>query len=602
MKFLTCILFSLFLSGLLAAQSTGVHLIGEGNNNTVKLLWYVDKWPESLEGYIIKRRVITNDRQGKWIDLNKTLIYPELSLEKDLGNVMPDVQGIQDLKSKLKGYLAKTGNITLKPFSFQGFLEISKSNPDAVKNMKIAFSTDYDIALLSGFGLVDKNIPFDEKYEYGIFSVIGNKVQSEPDATYQWLAGTKPDLNLPVTIKAKHTEKKTKIELIWQVDLKLFNKLNVNGFNIYRQANNEKTVKLNIGPVWLSGSKETSIATYYDNTAIEGTVYTYSIIPVSIFGTEGNKTSTVYDPAKAYHIITPPSLTSIKGTDNPLSSEIKISWNFKKEDESFITGFIVERMDNSGSYKAVSETLPSTARNFNDIGPKRVQQYYTYRIKLITDDAEFKGISNISLFYFDPIIKPPVPKNLSGKITTDKGHQYIQLSWDPKSNDDSLTAGYHIYANFPPYDKMMMEGSIPLIKGNEYKYEVYNSLGARFKFQVSAQSKYIHESEPCKPIEIYSPTRIMPYPNLWPLKVDSNRVILDWRYDNVQDLKGFIVYQDKKIVANEKTLGKDARKWVAPPLEYGREYVFEMAAVSEYGVVSGMSFQRKIRILKKTGK
>ena len=602
-KFFLCILCVILTASQSWAQDNPYHIYGEGNKNTVKLLWYVDSWPEKLEGFIIKRRVITTDKQSKWVELSKSVIYPEISTGKDLSNVVPDKETEQALKAKLASYLKKdkTQTITLTPFSKKEFLAQAKADATAVQNMRLAFSIDYDIAILAGFGAIDKNMPFDEVYEYGLFPVIGGKTAEDPAGTYQWKYGDKPNLSPANEITTRPTDKKTKIEVVWNVEMKQYKELNLNGFNVYRHAGSDKFVKLNSTPIWVSSTKEKADLNYYDNTAAEGVNYTYAVAPVNLFGTEGIRISTVFDPVKAYHNYVMPGLKEFKTMISPgVPPEVIVNWEFKKEEEAFMKGFRVERADKSNNFVPISDLLPVTSRSFSDIGKKNIMGYYSYRVIVVTDDPSFKGWSNVVLFVYNPVIKPPVPKNLTGKFSTEKGHQYISLVWEGKTSEDSLTAGYHIYANFPPSEKLMLEASIPLIKTNQYKYEVFNSIGAKYRFEVSAQSKFMYESDPCKFIEVFSPTKNMPYPNLWPIKVDSNRVVLEWRYDNIPDLKGFQVYQNKKLIVNEKTLTKDARKWVSPPMEYGKEYVFEIAAISDYGVISGMSFERKIRILKKT--
>ncbi len=586
-------------------QNNAYHLYGEGNKNTVKLLWYADVWQDKLEGFIVKRRIITEGKQSKWVDLSKSLIYPEISLSKDYDNILSDKESIAQLKETLNNYTTKDKKsfFSLKLFSKKEFYNQVKNDPNTLQNLRLAFGLDYNIALLSGFALIDKNMPFDEVYEYGLFTVINGKTSEEPVQSFIWTYGEKLNLSIPIEITTRATDKKTKIEVVWNVDVKEYNKLNLNGFNVYRQKGDGAFEKLNKSPVWIGTEKEKAELYYYDMTAEEGKLYTYAVAPINLFGSEGQRISAIFDPVKAYHKYVLPNLKEFKTMISPgVPPEVVVNWEFKKEEEPFLKGFIVERADKNYVFKKISEVLPVATRSFSDIGPKDVMGYYAYRVTVITDDPSFVGWSNEVLFVYNPIIKPPVPKNLTGKFISEKGHQYISLAWDGKSMEDTLTLGYHIYANFPPSEKLLMEASIPLIKDNQYRYEVYNSIGAKYKFQVSAQSKYKYESEPCKVIEVFSPTRVMPFPNLWPIKVDSNRVVLEWRYENIPDLKGFQVYQNKKLIVTEKTLTKDARKWVSPPMEYGKEYTFEIAAVSEYGLISGMSFERKIRILKKLGK
>lgn len=541
-------------------------------------MWLPDRWPKDLSGFDIKRR----HANGEWELLNKTPIIPELSFRKDLDNVEPSASERERLKDKLKQMIDKGKT---KEVSNEAYLSKLRTDTNAVYALYVPVAVDYDFALLNGFGLIDRNIkPGDN--EYGLFPIINGKPSEKPAATYKWTYGTSPDLNVKITPSIKTSSSKGKLQISWTVDAGEYKKLNINGFNIYRKTKGGDFVKLNSTPIWINANSAQPVGSYYDDIK-EKTVYTYAIVPNSFFGTEGPRTTVDFDPAKLPAPVPPPKLYTNPDRKTP-GPGIEFKWDFEQSGEKDLKGFILARKgENDKEYKAHTEMLKPETRSYLDTRDLTAGKYYTYRLSAILKDGAILRSNELLLLYI-PTMKPEPPVNLKGTWEQEGDHYYILLEWKPNPKD-TLAKSYHIYASSPPDRTLMWQASIPELKGISYKYEVFNDYEATYRFAMTSMSRYKQESQLSDSIEVFTPTTLMPDVRIWPFQVDSNRITLNWTYNTFKDLKGFRLFQDGEMIADEKVLGKDVRKWVSKPLQYGTRYTYELMAVSTYGVVGRKS-------------
>jgi hypothetical protein len=572
-------------------QNIKCRFYGEGDKNIVRLMWLPESWPQNLSGFDIKRR----HANGEWELLNKTPIIPEMSLQKDLGNVEPSASERERLKDKLKQMIDKGKT---KEITNEAYLNRLRTDTNAVYALYVPVAVDYDFALLNGFGLVDRTIKPGEN-EYGLFPIINGKPSDKPVATYKWTYGTSPDLNVKVTPTVKPAAK-GKLQISWTVDAAAYKKLNINGFNVYRKTKGGDLVKLNSTPIWINTNTAQPVASYYDDVK-ENTIYTYAIVPNSLFGTEGPRTTVDFDPAKLPPPVAPPKLYTNPDRKTP-GPGIEFNWDFEKSGEKDIKGFILARKgENDKEYKAHTEMLKPETRSYLDTKDLVAGKYYTYRLSAIRKDGAILRSNELLLLYI-PTMKPLPPVGLKGTWEQEGDHFYILLEWKPNPKD-TLAKSYHIYASSPPDRTLMWQASIPEQKGISYKYEVFNDYEATYRFAMTAMSRYGQESSLSDSIEVFTPTTLMPDVRIWPFTVDSNRITLNWDYKTFKDLKGFRLFQDGDMIADEKVLGKDTRKWVSGALQYGTRYTYELMAVSTYGVMGRKSLNIVIttedRVVKK---
>ena len=261
-----------------SANKIEARLLGESQDGkTVKLMWFLKKWDKDLIGFNIKRK----DQHNNWITINDELIVPEISIDRNLQNVENSTIELLRLKSKLKGLLDEG---TLKPASNQDLANSLLQNTDTMKIMTQSFGKDFDLALLTGFGITDRNVNV-EVEQYALFLVRNKQGEDKtPTATFVWSTGTKTNLSPDIKIKSTHTGQGT--QLLWSLPFNSMETVHAAGFNIYKKVN-KAWVKINDHPVTKFNNIKNGY-TFYDKNS-KGDI-TYAVSLASIFNNEGKKT------------------------------------------------------------------------------------------------------------------------------------------------------------------------------------------------------------------------------------------------------------------------------------------------------------------------
>ena len=259
------------------ANKIEAKLIGESQDgNTVKLMWFVKKWDKSLTGFNIKRKTASNE----WITINSEVIVPEISLNKNLQVVENSTEELLRLKSKLKN-LVESG--TLKQADAISFSNTLTDN-NALKDMSRSFGQDYDLALISGFGMTDRNIQ-EGTEQYGLFLVKNNEEDKFPAATFDWSYGEKANVNHGIKISWVNSD--NGVQLLWNLPIESLKKIHAKGFNVYKKDTNGGWVKINEMPITEFDNVKNGY-TYYD-TNLSNEEVEYAITVATMFNNEGNK-------------------------------------------------------------------------------------------------------------------------------------------------------------------------------------------------------------------------------------------------------------------------------------------------------------------------
>ncbi|MDZ4757280.1 MAG: hypothetical protein SGJ10_03955 [Bacteroidota bacterium] len=553
-------------------------LMGEHDGKTVKLMWLIYKWDKNAIGVDIKKRV----GKGSWTTVNTTEIIPSFGNDKDLSYADNDIQRQNELNKKAAALIASG---KFKPVSSTDYIKKLKTDSSTMLSLTFLFVNDFDLAVLNGFGLTDKDVPSGE-VEYGLFFHGINA--DEPLATYAFTSG-KPSLSsVDYTLKFKPNLSKTALNIYYDIDLLVAQKSNYNGFNIYKKNEDGNWHKLTSSPIWFNTLYKTKEHFYLDQKVNKDSNYIYSLVSVSIFGTEGGKIEHLYNPRKFAGTILPSTIAENKKITD--GDGLGLTWTFDIAQESFIKGFVVQRKPHIDSaFADISSIIPANERNYKDITNKLYNNYHFYRIKIVPHDDQ--SLDNILgkelLIYYRPELKPNIPQGLQAQFISEAGKRYIYLKWD--KNTDRFTKGYRIYASFPPSTKLSWQGDIPLVLENEYKYPVSNFESSDYHLSISAISELEDESKLSNIVIVTSPSSYMPNVQIWPFKVDSNQITLEWKYNITKDLKGFRIYADGKLLADENSLTADSRKYILKSLEYNATYNYEIEAVSKNNVISKRS-------------
>ncbi|MEM7486745.1 MAG: hypothetical protein AAF348_16175 [Bacteroidota bacterium] len=185
------------------------------------------------------------------------------------------------------------------------------------------------------------------------------------------------------------------------------------------------------------------------------------------------------------------------------------------------------------------------------------------------------------------------PESLKGEIVKVNGEKFIQLSWGDETHEDINELEYLLYVSGIG-EELALQASIDIRK-NKYNYPVYNRFGKLYQFQVEALYEKEYESirSPISDtLSVYVPSKELPRVNIWPLSKEGATVTLHWKYsDEIDDLAGFRLYENGKLILSEEKLTTKSRNWKSSSLKPGK-YEYQIEAVSKFDVKSELSKPR----------
>ncbi len=572
-------------------QIKNVRFVGENIRNQVKLVWIIDQWNPSWKGFKIAKRRPLN-LNARWELVSREWIYPSIDPSRNFSNqVLNETEAIR-IRAKMNNWL---GSGKVKATSTNEFCARLSESSDAVKGLNVSFGLDVDMAFIQGFGIIDYTEGFNE-WEYGLFVLTNQSSESlEPIKTISTRKMANGPINMDLKVSASGPSKSSNTRIKWMLNYTQYIQFGVNGFNIYK-IEPKKVTKINKTPVWVYSATESAEGSIIDPTSTATEKATYAVAPVSLFGTEGKRVIYEYVPPRFPEPVKMPKI-SVQGKS--VTKNIPIGWQFLKTDESQITGFYLQRSTDKEGWKTVSSMLPPDLRQFEDkkISNRESNTYY-YRM-LVIADKDTLGISGVVGVYHEAVIIPPIPKGLSGQVIREGSKYVVNLSWDSPASGDEDTEEYMIYASFPPSKEILLMGNISPVKGNKFRYEIFNTMGDEYMFRISARGKTRMESRLSDTLKVYVPGNYVLSPSLLPVKVDSNFVTITWKHDYRRDLKGFQIFINGNPVANEEVLNARLSSY-STKLEYGNSYIIEMVAVNRFGQKSDRSFKRIVSVDKRT--
>jgi hypothetical protein len=569
-----------FATTQIMAQNENATLIVQSpHGKVVKMIWLFKSWNPEWKGFNIKRK---EGIKQEWKKINKEPIYPEISLKKNIANVEQDVLELERLKTYLASALTRK---ELKECLMDSFY-VKLQNDTFLNNFSKEIAENYDEALLSGFGFVDRTLEKKIDYEYALF-------ESSTDqflARASWSYGEVPDLNLINEITSKSTRNKRGIRIFWNADVNKMKAGYVHGFNVYRDG-----IRLNLDPIAVSYNNDLSEFSWYDSTANSEEVTQYSIASESMLDIEGIIKAYTYNPEEHPDAYAKTEVTSIASLGYYFKDGIKVQWKFPQNAESLIKGFIVEKNNVPNGYKKVSTLLQPSAREFIDKTTSPVFSYEIFKVVAIYKDrSEISGVEK--LYNYFPLREPPQPQNCTAVTKFDGKAFTISLSWDGRINGDTVTKAYNIYLFDPITHRMVLDKSVSPVKTNSCVFVLNSGTYRTNKYCVAAITKNGTESILGDTIFVTVPTLVMPVPEKPNITINKHAINLKWEYPNLEDLKGFRIYQNKYILKNETFITKDMREFNTEDLAVDNTYEYSIQAVSEKGVVSKISGTRYVNI------
>ncbi len=592
-KILITVCILLLIQSVYSQSNRLFSIKGEGTDDKVSLLFEVKTWPDSLDGFIIKKRVFESEEKvGGWKSLDNKVIIPGNSLDKKLTNITNNASLVQSLYKLREVYFSNTGKLDTK-LSKVSADELKKnlSNQDFNQIIKLLFAYDYNIALMYGFAYVDYKVPNKAyKVEYGLFPVFSGVQSNDPIDRYSWLIGSQNNLNL--TIKnQKIKRKKNTVALTWQLNRdSIDNNYNIAGFNIYRKTMQGEYSKINDRVIWLNRATQNRIVYYKDSIPNRDVNYLYALVPVSLFNTEGSKYEMLLN-SKIPDILPAPLLKSdIPYGHDFIKEGVRFSWQYDTLYTNSISGFLIKRMDNVvDGFIVVSDTLKPSERSYFDRNvPLTSEKKYYYKLVVLQENS-FPIESKRLTYVYDPITQ--YSERLKGIAEIKEGNVVVNFSWSQNSENTSTFKGYQLKSDFGS-NIMASINSMPLINDSNYSYKVEGAKGKKYRFTICAVD-YKNRTLPyTDTISVVIPALHLPSIRFSNITVNENSITLNWSYADLVDLAGFRIYNKGEMVLSESEIMPENRSWTFADLEPGK-YDFTIQAISKYGVKSEVSFYHK---------
>lgn len=203
-------------------------------------------------------------------------------------------------------------------------------------------------------------------------------------------------------------------------------------FNIYRSIKGKKPERINTAPVlrvegWLS---------YLDNAVEYGTDYTYSVEPVDLIGTTGERIlSAPVTPVDHTAPLVPMGLTAVDAEKG-----VRLLWRIAPEpDAAAYQVFRSEKMD-TGYKKINTEPVPYNQTAYLDADIQRGICYY-YRITALDRSGNESPQSGPAVIIPRDNTAPGKLDQLSAAVDAKK--LFVALTWQASTVPD--LNGYHVY-------------------------------------------------------------------------------------------------------------------------------------------------------------
>jgi hypothetical protein len=574
----TLFILSFVYSLQLAAQNEPANLLVQSpDGKTVKLIWFLNGKNDIVNGVDIKRK----DGLGDWVALNEMPILPGISVKNNYSNAEADPAEASRIKGKLLKMLA-AGKV--KEISPEEYVKKLDDNDRTIVSLNDMMAHDYDVALLCGFAFIDHSVTDKSAYEYGVFTHGTNKLLD----TAIWDYGEIPDLNVVTDITSKGTGKSTGLQLIWNADINKMKSGDVAGFNIYRQG-----IRLNQTPITSTNDNDPSEFVWNDKLVNTANPSQYSISAESIFGIEGIIKPYVYNPAEHPQHYAGAETKEVISLGFYFKEGISIKWSFPPEDEKFLKGFYLEKNNLPNGYKRIGQLLDPMQRSYIDKTPSPASSYIAVRVVAVYKDKTVVT-GHPRIYSYFPVIQPAAPQNLKIEHINEDKKAVIKLAWDRVFSGDSITTAYKVYIENPTTGRFVaVNEDVPVYK-NSYTYTIDHGYAYRYRFYVTAIARTGRESNPSDTLSAEVPSLELPAPVIKNAFSDGKTAVVQWEYTYISDLKGFRLYQDKQLLADEKVLTTEKREFRTQGLSKGQSVEFTLIAVSATNVESPSSVPARV--------
>jgi hypothetical protein len=557
-----------------SANKYGASLMGDINDNSVRLAWSLTHWPAEMIGFTIAKR-----SQGQsWQPLTKATIEPGLWENKDLSLVEPNPSQRMVLTKKFK-QLVIDGKIKL--VSRDEFIARALTDKELLPALRREIIADYNRALYIGLGLIDRNVEIEPSLEYGLFSVETGPNNGSLLATFSMAAFQYDGKGIAENLKIDPLPDGNLVS--WKVPERTVQAYSTFAFNVYRYTNYtndiedlEKLTTTSIGSAQISDSWRHW--SFLDLTAKKGTSYFYAISPVNVFHTQLPKiTRTHYDA----------SLDNIKfnlvTVSQQSKGDIKLSWEFSGAADSFqINRLTLNTIDNKTTPEFKSPLLMGNTREYIDQadGASRWLQYF---ITAKIADREF--ISNtLNLPYVDPS-QLEAPNHLQLSTISSDTKRFIHAKWQSNITEDTfrgflLTADLHDPGVFDQVSSLLDPAT------HEFFIPLSNLVAREILVEVAHVSDEGVIGEAIQKSILVAGAYVPPPSDLKVSKEGKpgeQKLRLIWQYSATEALEGFMIRITRDDQFQNIRVAPNVRDFYIRDIEPYQTYSIELVAVTSFG-------------------
>ncbi|EDM29313.1 hypothetical protein LNTAR_23024 [Lentisphaera araneosa HTCC2155] len=548
----------------------------------VKLMWIPNQWELKQLGFNLKRRRLN----GQWKKLNSSPLKPEVSANKNYGNYGLNQQQITKLQDKYSHWIASGDWSAMSTKEMLTELQ----GEGGLRSAFIYCKEDFNQALMTGFGYLDNDFSTNDVFEYGLFSL---DEQGSEGSLLSSLIVKYHSKNDPIYhVELSYKNKGYALELEWVYPLDKFKQGALQGFTIYRKNESGEFVDISDGvlyPAFTRGKSDQKDKKWHfeDDNCDPSKAQVYAIIPSDYFQSSFSKDFLYsYDPEANAGLSDNPVISNIK---NLGPGNMQINWKLKDPNEAnrvsyfklTLTAYGVEGdKDGSGLKTVLVKKIAPKERSFVDKTAKIEGKVYAYQLRAI--DRNEEELSTTKNIIYEKVLMANEIKGLVADVSKVKDDLQVNLQWDA---NESGTAYYRLFHDFRDRSNtgtMIEQGGIGNIYGNSYKLTFGSSLGREATIGlVPVSTSGDHGT--MATIKVFMPKLSVDFAKFLNVtKIDRNNLKIDWAYDdNVEDLNGFRLYLDDKIILDEKVLNKDLRSYsiVLADSTEDKSYQYALSAV-----------------------
>lgn len=468
---------------------------------------------------------------------------------------------------------------------------IQKSREQEARHGFSLYAADisWQVAMLSGLAYTDKDVKANEKYLYRVYVALPETSKMAIDTGFYYVGNVDyrplPDIQ---DIQVKFSDRKA--EVSWARPV--FQDEYI-GYYVERAENEGPFIRINEQPFTQSldtaGNSAPRIQ-MYDSLAQNFVRYTYRVVGQSSFGEEGPPSDTV----SGFGFTSLPVSPEITGYLPAPHKGLIIQWEYPKEFESVIKGFIIWRAEKyEGPYQNLSsEGIGVSLRSFYD----STASYSNYYKVEVLGRYEAGKESTVYFAQLVDSIAPHAPQGLSA--TVDSSGR-VQLHWQP--NTDTDIYGYKVYRANYAQDEYSLRHSAILTDTLFSDTVNVRSLTSKVYYKVLALDQRFNASELSEAYALALPDFIPPVPPVFKKsKISGHGVELHWVPSSSKDVAVHALYRKAKneqgftlmaIYENGISLGYSEDQEVEPGQAYAYVLIAKDAAGNESAPSTILSVQ-----------